>query len=268
MAARPVQLLKLIQQDKINNYDHWFELMASELFYNCELKLKNKRYEITEIEFYINEPDYPDVFSHSSEDQKLNGQFCFHRLGQSYKEGNYKGVDIAIGNQERFGGILIRALFNLDTLELIEGPSNVVSEILMAFKYKKVRDLVGHIDLAITGSDLQICKRKNAVVTKPLHLKTPRVGLTLKRPAPEKNQFLVKDYRFLKYPEATKKGRHWIIASALLKSHSLKLPGKVSLRYESLINQGQKKKTSEITLNEESSINDFIEFYGHFSLND
>lgn len=265
-----MRLLKLIAKKKIANYDKWFESIAMELFYHTQFKIKQHEYEFIEVEFYVNCTDHPDVFSHSSDDQKQNGTFCFHKMGKSFKEGNYKGLDIAIGNQDRHGGILIRGLRNCKNGEVIDGPSNVVSEILRYYKTSKVRELDAQIDHALDGKDLTIVETKtDAVTLKTNQLKTPRVGLTLKRPAPEKTHFLVKDYRYLKYPELTKKGRHWIIASALLKSHLLKLPPSIMIKYETILNAGKKlEHHRQIKLDHESTLNDFIKLYGHFTKND
>lgn len=251
---------QLISREKILDYDSWFEEMSTELFFKLRLKIKNKEYEIIEIEFYINEDLHPDTFSHSTAQQKQNGRFCFHQTGNSYREGNYKGVDIAIGNDKRFGGILIRSLKDCSSGRVIEGPSNVVTEILHLFGHQKVRELVSHIDLDITGLDLSLVSSEEDS-RKPF--RTPRVGLTLKKDTSKKIHFLVKDYRFIKYPDLIKKGKHWIIASDLLKNKKNHSLSNVQLRYFEWLNKGkQHYHFNKINLGPDSSVRDFIELYG------
>lgn len=254
------RIRQLISQEKVNNYDSWFEEISRELFFNLRLKIKNNIYEIIEIEFYINEAGHPDVFSHSTSQQKQNGSFCFHQTGKSYREGNYKGVDIAIGNEKRFGGILIRSLKEISGQRIIEGPSNVVTEILSLYGYKKVRELVPHVDLDMEGNDFCLIDFEEK---KHKPFRSPRVGLTLKKDCSKKIHFLVKDYRFIKYPDLIKKGKHWIIASELLKSQKGPSLNNVQLKYYEWLTKGkQHYHFDKINLGPESTIRDFIEFYG------
>lgn len=254
---------KLIATKKIKQHEEWFEAISFELFCCCRLMIKGRIYEIIEVEFYVNENDHPDVFSHSTIDQKQNGFFCFHRTGTAFREGNYKGVDIAIGSPERFGGILIRSLRDEESGRIIEGPSNVVGEILRLYKVHKVRDLVLQVDLNIEGQDLCLVEHAGPSM-RPL--RTPRVGLTLKKQQQEKIFFLVRDYRFIKYPEMLKKGRHWIIAALLLRSSAHGLPKGLALKYERWLNRGKHHQHfGSIKLGPDSLLSDFVELYGFFN---
>lgn len=257
------KLKHLIERKKITDYDKWFSTIAEELLLRTHLKIEGRLYEIIEAEFYINEPHHPDLFSHSTEDQTQNGIFYFHKHGPSYREGNYMGLDLAIGNEERFGGILIRGLKDLETKKIIDGPSNVVSEILKRFGAHKVRELVRRIDRSMEGPDLKLVEGKEKVALREVKLfRCPRVGLTLKKSAPEKIEFLIKDYRFLKYPELTKKGRHWIIASALVHNVPLHVPHHTAARFQELLDSGRNKKVDLHHYNHHSTRDDLIELYG------
>lgn len=256
-------LKKILAQKKISDYDQWFTTIAEELLFRTHLKINGTPYEIIEIEFYLNSPDHPDIYSHSTEDQKQNAVFCFHKHGPSFKEGSYTGLDIAIGNEKRYGGILIRGLRKITSKKIIDGPSNVVSEILQVFRESKVRDLVRKIDLDISGKDLQLEEVAGKIVKL---LRSPRVGLTLKRAAPEKIKFLLKEYRFIKYPELTKKGRHWIIASALIHNYPLSISNHVASRFLDLINNGRSKKINLHHYGHHSQRDDLIELYGALTL--
>jgi len=252
-------LKKILAQKKITDYDQWFTTIAEELLLRTHLKINGISYEIIEIEFYLNSSDHPDIYSHSTEDQKQNGVFCFHKHGPSYKEGSYTGLDIAIGNEKRYGGILIRGLRKITSKKIIDGPSNVVSEILQAFSENKVRDLVKKIDLQVDGIDLQLIEVGGKTIRL---LRSPRVGLTLKRAAPEKINFLLKEYRFIKFPELTKKGRHWIIASALIHNYPLSISNHIASRFLEIINNGRSKKVNLHHYGHHSQRDDLIELYG------
>ena len=74
---------------------------------------KSKYFRVAEIEFYLN--DYrvhKDTFTHGDPMQKQTGKWYFHKFGNSYKAGTYKGLDVAIGKGEGVaaGGILLRSL--------------------------------------------------------------------------------------------------------------------------------------------------------------
>jgi hypothetical protein len=250
---------ELISQENVTQYERWFGAIANELLNKTYLKIKNDVYEIIEAEFYVNEPNHPDLFSHSTEDQKQNGMFCFHKHGPSFKEGSYTGLDIAIGNEQRYGGILIRGIRELNSKKIIDGPSNVVSEILKQFGEGKVRDLAKKLDFSIDGNDIKLVATNSR--DKEL-FRSPRVGLTLKRAAKEKVEFLLKEYRYIKYPELTKKGRYWIIASALINGKPLPLSQHISAKFLELLNSGRDKKINLHHFDHHSSRDDLIELYG------
>jgi len=75
-----------------------------------------KKHRIVEIEFYYKDSKvYIDPFCHGDEQQKMGGTFYFHRQnGKGYKGGSFKGMDIAFGDKDAVGGILIRAVQQLE----------------------------------------------------------------------------------------------------------------------------------------------------------
>ena len=83
------------------------------------------KYRICEVEFYyMNKKEgHEDTFTHCDPIQgKTNGKWYMHRMSaekpMSFKAGTYKGVDISFGataGEERFGGILLRAMLNIET---------------------------------------------------------------------------------------------------------------------------------------------------------
>jgi hypothetical protein len=100
-----------------------FKRIASELMNHWILKIENSHYRITEIEFYFNSNIHNDNYTHSHELQKKTGSWYFHG----------SGVDITFGNENSYGGILIRALYNLDSKIFTYGPIKVVTELFSNF---------------------------------------------------------------------------------------------------------------------------------------
>ncbi|CAJ0903158.1 11034_t:CDS:2, partial [Entrophospora sp. SA101] len=124
-----------------------FKKIAEYLINDVILYLpKNKKYQIIELEFYFNTLEnnsndnallHCDPYSHQHEHQKTSGEWYFHRVGKfGYRGGTRKGIDITFGNENAYGGILIRSIKRIidneddDENELIEGPSLIVDEIL------------------------------------------------------------------------------------------------------------------------------------------
>jgi len=79
-----------------------FTDLAKYLFFNCCLKVKNKKFYFTELEFYVTTSVHKDLFCHQSPAQKENGTLYCHG----------SGMDITCGNERKqeHGGVLIRGL--------------------------------------------------------------------------------------------------------------------------------------------------------------
>ncbi len=254
------RLKNTILKKSVKDYEAWFDLLAMEILNRHHFRIRKSLYEITEIEFYIYDDEHPDANSHATLMQKTLLQMAFHTHGSSFKEGSYKGVDISLGHKKRFGGILIRGLKSLKDQRIIDGPSKVVDEILLQFKETKVRNLVLKIDGEIGGRDFEFLSSNE---THQHLFKCPRVGLSLKKNPDKKIPYLLKNYRYLKYPHLSKKGRPLLIASAIVHNIQLPLSKKVRSAYEVLLKKGAKKKTFHLTSH--SSVSEFIEYYGHLS---
>lgn len=120
-----------------------FNEAASLLLLQSNLMVADKAYELLEIEFYFyNEKIHPDPYSHSFQyassvrkKQSVTGSWYFHRFtGIEKYTHTRRGLDITYGDGEkdRYGGILIRSIKNLQDGRIISGPSRVVSEIILA----------------------------------------------------------------------------------------------------------------------------------------
>lgn len=258
------RLKKLFKQKIISNYQIWFDRIADEVINRHSLCLGSKCFEILEVEFYINEPSHPDIFSHGGEDKKQNAVFAFHRMGSSFKEGSYTGLDIAIGNESRFGGMLLRSLRDLQSGEVIEGPSKVVSLILDYFREEKVRDLVKKIPMNLLTSEgkekLSLVMRENSDGEKLF--RSPRVGLTLNKGASGRVTFLAREYRYTSVPQILKKGRHWINASAYIhKDSRIELPVRTIKVFDELKREAKRMKQKCLLIDRNSKISDFVRLY-------
>nr|CAG8515155.1 10673_t:CDS:2 [Entrophospora candida] len=193
------------------HYCEQFKKIAEYLINDVILYLpKNKKYQIIELEFYFNTLEnnsnnnvllHCDPYSHQHEHQKTSGEWYFHRVGKfGYRGGTRKGIDITFGNENAYGGILIRSIKRIidneddDENELIEGPSLIVDEILR---------LCGVDNLSI----------KEMVEVKWMG-KSGIFGLTLSNTNPSPNlrlNFLLKPYRFFIKPHLIKKGKAQLI---------------------------------------------------------
>jgi hypothetical protein len=77
-----------------------FRRMAGDLFSGCLIHCGERRFEITEVEFYYTSGEHDDPFTHGHDIQKAKGLWYFHD----------SGIDISIGGGGAVGGILIRGI--------------------------------------------------------------------------------------------------------------------------------------------------------------
>jgi hypothetical protein len=192
----------------------WFQRIADRLLRATVLDVAGEAHELCEIEFYLHGEAHPDPFTHGQAIQRTTGRWYFHRSGESYRGGTYKGLDITFGPPDAFGGILIRSLLTPEG-RLINGSSLCVEHLLAR---------TGHADVASLAA--AVADRDVDAANSPLRLRavserattiyyTARVGLTLKRVAehPEMLDYIVRPYRALTQPRKIEKGRvHLIIA--------------------------------------------------------
>ncbi|CAJ0753131.1 6089_t:CDS:2, partial [Entrophospora sp. SA101] len=229
-----------------------FKKIAEYLINDVILYLpKNKKYQIIELEFYFNTLEnnsndnallHCDPYSHQHEHQKTSGEWYFHRVGKfGYRGGTRKGIDITFGNENAYGGILIRSIKRIidneddDENELIEGPSLIVDEILRlcGVDNLSIKEMVevkwkgkSGISKYSTGvsspyfiksssqSSMKHKRKSNNLKHKEIVYNSPRVGLTLSNTNPSPNlrlNFLLKPYRFFIKPHLIKKGKAQLI---------------------------------------------------------
>lgn len=193
----------------------WFAALAERLLNRCDFRVNRERYRIAEVEMYYHGGVHPDPFSHRHRLQSECGRWCFHRTGESYRGGSFKGLDLTGGDGSAHFGILIRTVVTPAGV-VIDGPSRTVDHLLKTCGAKSVAELdaaIGERTIGDTSSPLHLAEAetpRSATV-----FSTARVGLSLKNAAmkPDAEKFLLRRYRFLTEPRAITKSRpHLVLA--------------------------------------------------------
>jgi hypothetical protein len=197
----------------------WFRRCADVLLNNFELVVAGSNvFRFVEIEFYYNDHNvHQDTFIHGSELQlKTAGHWYFHTAGASgtsYKSGTYKGLDITCGKPGKIpGGILLRAMEETSSGDIIEGPCVVVDRLLKQNKIDSILDLVktGFSLCATDVNPFMYIRPAAKAAGRPV-VGSPRVGLTLKRFDAFKETFVMMPYRMTSLTAKIKKNRQTII---------------------------------------------------------
>jgi len=116
--------LNIHKNDNFDNFGNIFYEVSKELFGNYNLIINDKKYVLTEIEFYyFNTQTHKDLYTHLHCMQLEFNKFYVHE-----KSANRGGIDFTFGDGTNFGGILIRGLKREDEI-LITGPAKVRGEI-------------------------------------------------------------------------------------------------------------------------------------------
>ena len=103
-----------------------FRRIANDLLNKWVLKVEDAIYRITEIEFYYrNAESHNDTYIHGHDLQKQKGKWYFHG----------SGIDLTFGDSEAYGGILIRAIYKINSTQekYCYGPLNCLTEIFSNF---------------------------------------------------------------------------------------------------------------------------------------
>ena len=189
--------------------DSYFLSIANILLNESYLKVNEKIYRLVEIEFYLKCKSHIDPYTHGDPDQLLMHTFYFHKFKTStYKSGTFKGMDLTYGNadEEAYFGILIRAIEDMDTKEIIEGPCNVVNRILLEYDVESIMDLTNGENLNIfeNNKNFILCESNN--LSKRKLFAGPRIGLSAKYP-----EFQNKLYRFVAGENKIKKKKTTLV---------------------------------------------------------
>jgi len=135
-------------------YAALFRDVADLLLNRTTLRIAGHPHRFTELELYFTGHAHADPFTHGDPMQQQLGTWYFHRSGQRYRSGTYKGLDLSFGSPEAFGGILVRGVERLGAAPaLIDGPCMVVDHILALTASASIEALVSRFDLAIDRAD-------------------------------------------------------------------------------------------------------------------
>jgi hypothetical protein len=183
------------------------------------------------------------------------GRWYFHRSGESYRGGSFKGVDVTIGDATAFGGMLLRGLETPDGT-IIDGPSLLVDHLLRMTGTNTVAELDAAIgEKPVTDADSPLLLVPHADVPRSVW-KSLRVGLSLKRqvfrPDDPAVGFLLLRDRYLTEPRRTKKGKPHLVLPLLAEGRSVDdiraltgCPPSAIRRYQAEIEAGKAESSAE-----------------------
>lgn len=176
-----------------NNPGRSFKRIAEKLMNHWILVSGSNRYRIAEIEFYLRNDDWhKDVYTHGHPMQKTSHHWYFHG----------SGIDITFGQDDFYGGILLRAIYDLNKDEYHYGPLVLLQELFSNFP-----------DIHNTHLELGLIPDAENSIEREKPIAAPRIGLN-----PKHDQvFYEKNYRFLVMPKK-KHGEKTRIWEAMEKS--------------------------------------------------
>lgn len=210
---------------QFNSYHEIFDYLANILLNKVILKVHNTSIRITEIEFYLHDStNHPDPFVHCHNDQKTYLSFYFHKFGDSFKSGTFKGVDITFGDNDVYAGILLRSIYDTINDVNIEGSCNVVNYILKLSNLDSIGKLIENQPLnsssllsvqKIDESQRIYCLNEEISL---FHIfQGPRVGLTYKNDIDENLKYITQNYRYCTNINKIKKMNHCLIMTSMIK---------------------------------------------------
>lgn len=153
-----------------------------------------KSYRICEIEFYLRCDNHKDEYTHCNKDQLKYGRWYFHQFANgSFKAGTFKGMDLTLGDKDnnKYLGILVRSLYDMDMNIMIKGPSNCVNELIGNHNESNVKDFMSKV---YSNVGLRTLPTKKTTKNKYIYLRDyihredneiyhgPRIGLSDKYP--------------------------------------------------------------------------------------
>jgi len=255
----------------VHDFDKPFYEIIDTLINRTILDINGKLHRLAELEIYLNDTIHNDTFTHGDEQQKNPGQWYFHKMGKGFKGGSYKGLDITF-SQSGYGGILIRAIMDIETKDYIDGPSLVVDHILSLTEAADIASLTTKSDFnwKLTEKSCLYLKpdTEKKLEYKPLY-QSGRVGLVLR--TDNHASFVLKPYRYLAYPNLCKKGKQHLILelydSGKTKEEIQKITGATNASITGYIKSFEESRSEPknakdyYTQNTKLNANDFCKFY-------
>jgi hypothetical protein len=204
-------------QLEASQFETHFDSIADGLLNNCILYINQIPHRLAEIEFYYYGHHHLDPFAHRDALQKTRGNWYFHKTNNRYREGTFKGIDITFGDDSSYGGILVRTIEMAQPNHprtIVCGPSLTVDRILELTKQKSITDFVKSYGIEAVpkpGDDVQERALYLAFDDSLKHreiVKSPRVGLSLRKYATDMEKYFGKHYRYLTLPSKITKGKN------------------------------------------------------------
>lgn len=186
-----------------------FDLIADKLLNRTAFEIAGCTHRLLEIEFYLNNEAHPDLYVHSNPDQLKLNKFYFHKFKNgTYKAGTFKGLDCTFGDTETntYFGILLRAMINTETDQVIEGPCNLVNYILKQYDVESIADLTENKNLSIRSNSVDLIFTKTTDFELSDIWIAPRIGLSNKYP-----EYRSKPYRYVIFKHLIKKEKTKLI---------------------------------------------------------
>jgi len=166
-----------------------FDKLAKNILLNYYLDVNGNKCQIMEIEFYQYSDNHKDIFVHRHPEQKTFWKWYFHRtrptLIAKYKSGTYKGMDLTLGNEKCYFGMLIRGI-NTPNDGPISGPCNSVNYILRSHNVNSIDDLIKNFNLRLVRQKT----KKDTIMS------GPRIGLK-HRDNEHKKELSKRRYRYI-----------------------------------------------------------------------
>jgi 3-methyladenine DNA glycosylase Mpg len=208
-------LLKAPSRTTDTAFETWFSRIAERLLNHSHLVVAARPHRITEVEAYYHSAAHPDPFAHRHPVQRNPGRWYFHRVGQSYRGGTFKGLDLSFGDANSHGGFLIRGLETPDC-ELVDGPSLCVEHLLKLTRRATVAKLDQSIGERLAWDATSPIRIERSPMEPAAVYRSARIGLTLKKATSDTwhRPFIGRLYRYLTEPRRIGKGRH-LLALAL-----------------------------------------------------
>lgn len=185
-----------------------FKNIADIILNKTILLVNQHKYRITEIEFYLKSEEHEDSYTHCNKDQLEYGCWYFHRYHNgTYKAGTYKCMDLTLGNKKenKYCGVLIRSIYDIDNKNIIEGPCRTVNAILASYNCDSIGNFVGETILNVLDNEREFVVKNSTTNLNPdlkqeVIYSGPRIGLSDKYP-----EYQSKSYRFAIFHDKIKK---------------------------------------------------------------
>lgn len=190
------------EHNKKEDYQSDFNRIAKILLNQTELIAQKESYLIREIEFYYYSANHTDFYCHTNSRQLTSNKLYFHRFRdpEKYNRSKWKGLDITIGkNNSIYGGILIRAIENVKTKEIITGIGKLTDQLITDIGGTSIIQKIYEADNSIFDPSALI-HLKSIPDNKLGIFKKHRQGLNLKK---EDNGSFYLDvkYNYFTYPK-------------------------------------------------------------------